>query len=412
MKQLGFTGCFITLLALTSMASAQTGQSPNAVNSDLRDLLQAASEDGWIEFVPDEKTIRTSPAAISNSRVVKARDCSILDGVDPNGLFDENPINNGELNGLLPKLLEGEHVTQDQLDLFSGLSTCGPMLAMWEHLALSQVKGKTVPADEAIAALYFQSAYIRERAGVTLAIAAGLANDSASLRRFADMLQDARLHDTEATERDPRHILLDALLLESSDPTGARERYEWLTENGGPEQILALDRLTILGGNKFASESLDRLAQDLSLANPSHLVDRKMRAALESGELSDVSSILNSRLINPTDLKSETLTLLVDHTRTALSGDNLIEKITALDLYSGFPNLYVDQDLEADATLAFETIIGVGSDESNIVEKDRASVLVNASSLALETTNSGTVSQFILDMSDDLMTAERILSNG
>lgn len=412
MKQLGLTGCFISLLALTGIASAQTEVRHNAVNSDLRELLQAASEDGWIEFVPDERTLKVSPQSVPIIPALTARDCSIFDGVDLNGLFDENPIGNRELNSLLPKLLEGVKVTNDQLDLFSGLSTCGPEFSVWEYLAASQTKGKAVAADKAISALYFQSVYIRERAGLTLAIAAGLADDRASLRRFADMLQDAGLHNTKATERDPRHVLLDALLLERLDPSGARQRYEWLTENGGPEQILALERLTILGDEKFATATLDRLAQDLSQNNPSYLANLKVKAALEGGELSDVSPILKSGLLNKTDVTNDTQALLVEHTRTALSGNNLIEKIAALDLYSGFPYLYVDQDLEAEADLAFKTIIGAGSEESNITEKEQTTVSVNASSPAMNATNSGTVSQFISDISDDLMTAERILSNG
>lgn len=412
MRALSLIGGLITGFLMTGLASAQMGPSKDAMNSDLRDLLQAASEDGWIEFVPNEKTVEYPGQSVLDDAAARVGDCPAFIGIDPNGLFSENPLKDRALNRLLPKLLEGMALTETQLGRFSGLAICGPEFATWEHLASSQVKGRAVSADTAIAALYSQNVHIRERAGLTLAIAAGLADDRASLRRFADMLEDAELHSTSATERDPRHIFLDALLLESRDPSGARQRYEWLSKNDGPEQILALDRLTVLGASKFASDSLDRLGQDLSLTDPSRLAELKMRAALETGRLSDVSTLLRSGSIVLADVTDETKVTLVNMTRTALSGDDVSKQIAALDLYSRFASFYVDQDLETAAELAFDTIIGTVSEAEYIEGKDRVADFGKESLHELKKVNSEDVSRFISDISKDLVDAERILSNG
>jgi len=255
MRQLGLITCLLAGLQVADTAAAQSSAVGNNGKSDLRELLRAASEDGWVEFVPGEKNVKAPVQNNLIEMIAEPQDCSILAGYDPNGLFSENPLDDRQINNLLPKLLEGIALSEAELQRVEGLGKCGPEFATWEHLALSQMSPTAVPADTGIAGLYFQSMHIRRRAGVTLAIATGLTGDRASLRRYADMLQDAGLHNTKATQRDPRHILLDALLLESSDLNDAKQRYEWLSKSDGPEQIIALDRLSALGPGDVASDT-------------------------------------------------------------------------------------------------------------------------------------------------------------
>ena len=412
MRRVSITVFVLPLILLTSVASAQSNVTDEVMNSDLRDLLLAASEDGWIEFVPNTKTMNEGIPSVADKRSLDASDCAAFAGSDPNGLFIENPLADRELNALLPKLLEGESLTDVELNRFVGLGQCGSDFAIWEHLAVAQSDELQIDPEPAIAALYSHTVYIRERAGLTMAIAAGLSGDKATMRRFADMLQDAGLHGTPAFERDPRHILLDALLLEGHDPNGARQRYEWLSERDGSEQIIAIDRLTELGSSAIAAKSLDRMTEDLSFTDTSQLAELKLKAVFESGQILNVSKLLKSGSLSAADFTNESLTALEGLTRSALLGDNINEKITALDLYSEFPDYYETQDFEEVVERAFGSIIGASVETVKEVEITVPTDPSHLASKSLKKVNSENANNFISDISEDLMKAQKVLSNG
>ena len=416
--------CVFAVGIMTSTALAQTVSGEDTVNSDLRTLLQAASEDGWIEFVPDGKPMSVSAPEVSGALTSTSRrkvpDCNKYSGIDADGLFSENPIEDHELNRLMPKLLEGLPLNETHLDLFLGLSDCGREFATWEHLALSQYEGQAVHADVAIAALYEQSPYIRQRAGLTLAIAAGLSGDIASLRRFADMLEDAELHGTDVTKRDPRHILLETLLLEIHHPEEARLRFKWLSEHDGPEQLIAIERLTANGDADFAADSLARLGEDSSQADKRQLADLKMKAILTQGQLSDISFFLKSGSIDLAEITPDRQATLVEMTRKALIGDDTLEKIVALDLYSEFTSLYADQNVEETVDLALLSILGTHPDtkgtpsnsHKNPGRKEQATRQNSETSQSTGRINSAEANRVILEISEDLLEAEKVLTNG
>ena len=423
-----FATCVFAIGVMTNTAFAQTVSGEDTINSDLRTLLQAASEDGWIEFVPNGKPMNISspetPGILMSNPRGKAPDCDQYTGIDADGLFSENPVKDHEINSLLPKLLEGLPLSETHLDLFLGLSDCGREFATWEHLALSQYEGQAVHADVAIAALYEQSPYIRQRAGLTLAIAAGLSGDIASLRRFADMLEDAKLHGTVVTKRDPRHILLESLLLEIHHPEEARLRFKWLSEHDGPEQFIAIERLTANGDADLAANSLDRLAEHSSQADRQKLTDLKLKAVLAQGQLSDVSFFLKNGSINPTEITPDRRTTLIEMTRKALIGDDTLEKIVALDLYSEFTSLYNGQNVEETVDLALFSILGTHPDTENTSSKQhkksqpKGQASRNNSEPSTparkspDRINSAEAHRVILEISEDLMEAQKVLKNG
>ncbi len=226
------------------------------------------------------------------------------------------------------------------------------------------------------------------------------------------MLEDAGLHGTLDLERDPRHILLDALLLENNDFEGARQRYEWLSESDGPEQIFALDRLTALGASVLAVEALERIGQDLSRDDRSQLTDLKLKAALRSSSLATVSELIQSDSINVSDISEDHFAEFVKRTRVALSGDDINEKILALDIYNRFEANFENEELEPLAKSALVSVLGKTSEKTTTESDNEATYFANRPALVRQTLSSDTAKNFISDISKDLIEAEKILSDG
>lgn len=409
MKTFAAIGCIICV----SFANPAFSQSPGqaGVNDDLRDLLKAASEDGWIEFVPKDENVKAGEVGTIPAITEVSQDCSLLEGIDKNGLFVENPLSDRELNRLLPLLLEGETLLENQLSRIMSFNSCSPEYEIWSYLAASQIDGAALNTEKAITALYQHKPHIRRRAGLSLAIAAGISGDRTSLRRYADMLQDAGLHNVTAYARDPRHILLDALLLETNDPKGAKQRYEWLSAHKGSVQMIAIERLTSLGEGEFASNSLTRLGEDFSLGNPSQITDLKVKAAFETAELSSVSDLLKSGSVDIESISVEHKEQLAERLQAALLNDNQKEKIFALDILSEFGNLLENRDFDKNAELALVSLLGADQKLEQKLQPKNVN-LPKRPALVRQTINADTTKQFITDISADINAAQKVLSNG
>lgn len=285
-------------------------ETPTAVSLDvesqannLRNLFEAAGRNGLVDLKDREPSEASKASATAKARAAKpVADCMTLaplfdggQGAFGTGLFTELRVDwpeNAVLAGTLAELIDpGYDGRVLPLDL-SRASDCGPSFLPWQALA---DPGHVLGAkDEATltGVLANMNPNLRRQLGVQIAIRAGLLDNLRLTRRISDTLIDAGLHGEPHHDRDPEHILLDALLKMSRDPVGARSRLSWIAERDGPEQMVAIDLMRQIDAAPAARSELQRLSESPDQHVRLNAEQRLLATAIDDADIEYVAELV------------------------------------------------------------------------------------------------------------------------
>lgn len=401
--------------------------------TDLRKLLQAASDDGWvtlsstetesaqalsIEGVSINSPSRTSSPAPGSI----AADCEAFADLNPDGLYVESFADIGkdqQMAIVLTDLLVGRPVSETERKIFENISDCGETFEIWSYLAGWEDMQSPQTAAKLIAALNHHEPLIREKAGVTLAIRAGLSGNDSMMRRIADTLEDSELHGTAIWSRDPSHILLEALLLQTTNPAGSQGRLEWLAERDGPEQMIAIERLKSIGDNKMAEASLELLEGDFSATNRWAARELQLNAAFEARDLANIGEILDAMDAEGQAVPTLMSSRLADLILSSLEAESAVDQIAALNAYHNFKPRFeslpqdkaeaLSRQVDAVFSRVFMSVESPNQALHNAQPQEKA---VFSSPAKLRRFDSSGVETYLSQISKDVATARTVLSDG
>ncbi|MEM7728171.1 MAG: hypothetical protein AAF311_02735 [Pseudomonadota bacterium] len=257
---------------------------PDTVVADCDVLLPLAGggQDGFAdglftEMATDEATDDASGAALAG-RLAR----TLADLADP--AYDGRPL---------------------ELDL-SAAAECGPSFLPWQVLAAPGrdigAGGETTLTGE----LSKMSDGLRRLLGLRIATRAALSGNMRLARRVSDTLIDSGLHGHPVHDRDPEHVLLDALLHRASDPVSVRARLSWLAERDGPEQMIAIDLLRTLDAAPVAQSELRRLSTSPEAGVRIEAQQRLLAHAVEDADIALVAEMVtaNNNLADDPDSRA------------------------------------------------------------------------------------------------------------
>lgn len=426
----------ISTLCLASVLLSGTAfADPAGVTTemDLRKLLQAASDDGWVTLSSTEtesvQALSIEGVSINNrSRgsvskpASKPADCEAFAQLNPDGLYAETVSAMGkspDIATVFTNLLDGRPVSEGLLVPLENIADCGETFEIWSYLAGWEDMQSPQTAGKLIAALNHHGPLIREKAGVTLAIRAGLSGNRSMMRRIADTLEDSGLHGTPAWARDPAHILLEALLLQASNPMESQGRLEWLAERDGPEQMTAIELLKSTGDNQMAEASLERLGEDFSATNRWGARELQLNAAFETRDLTNIGDILDAMEAEGQPIEMRVASRLADLVSSNLDAESAVDQIAALNAYHRlkprFSNLSADaaKDLAGQVDAVFSKVfMSENEADAEAAKNDAMSDAVFASPSKLRRFDSVGVETYLSQISKDVATAKTVLSDG
>lgn len=320
---------------------------PDSVSQDvksqannLRNMFEEAGRSGLVDLKNRQPTDADKAAAIKRKPKKPVADCMTLSplfdggqGDFATGMFTELRIDwpeNAVLAGTLADLIDpGYDGRKLALDL-SRASECGPSFLPWQALAdPATVLGAK---DETIltGALAKIDPNLRRQLGVQIAIRAGLAGNMRLTRRISDTLIDAELHGQPRHDRDPEHILLEAIMKMTSDPVGARARLSWIAERDGPEQMAALDLMRKIDAAPAARSELQRLSESPDKDVRRSAEQRLLSAAIDDADIEYVAELvtLTNNLADDTDARARLAVRLEE----AIDATDPLKAIQALDV--------------------------------------------------------------------------------
>jgi hypothetical protein len=327
-------------VALTE-TPADVSQDVESQVNNLRNLFEAAGRNGLVDLKNrelSEAEITAGGNRPKSTNVVS--DCMTLaplfdggQGSFAKGLFTELRVDwpeNAVLAGALADLIDpGYDGRALPVDL-SRAGDCGPSFLPWQALAdpahVFGAKDETVLT----AALARMDPHLRRQLGVQIAIRAGLAGNLRLTRRVSDTLIDAKLHGQPYHDRDPEHILLDAIMKISRDPVGARSRLSWIAERDGPEQMIALDLMRKIDAAPAARSELKRLSESPDEHVRLNAEQRLLSSAIDDADIGYVAELVTStnNLANDEGARARLAVRLEE----AIVADDPLKAVQALDV--------------------------------------------------------------------------------
>ena len=319
---------------------------PHAASEDvksqvinLRNMFEEAGRSGLVDW--KDKDASDADTAVTKLKPRESvANCMTLSplfdggqGDFATGLFTESRIDwpeNAVLAETLADLIDpGYDGRKLPLDL-SQASECGPSFIPWQALAdpatVLDAKDETILTG----ALAKIEPNLRRNLGVQIAIRAGLAGNMRLTRRISDTLIDAQLHGQSHHDRDPEHILLEAIMTKSSDPVGARARLSWIAERDGPEQMVALDLMREIDAAPAAQSELQRLSESPDQRIRLSAERRLLSAAIDDADIEYVAELVTAtnNLADDADARARLAVRLEE----AIDASDPLKAIQALDV--------------------------------------------------------------------------------
>lgn len=349
-------------LASISVAAEPEEQSIDQKIEDFKNLLELASKEGWVELKsrPQVEPIEISESADLDSSISEtapaqtAADCSALvplldianrpDSYLAKGFFAE-AVSNDEISDSLGQSLsallgDAWHISQTprtqpvpSLDLTQAAG-CEKSLLIWQALA-SPAPSALAGRHEAdlIRALSDLPRPLRERAGIALALKAVEHYDIRGAQRIADTLRDSDLFGTPAWQNDPRHIRLQAHLIQTSNPALSGEYLRYLADRDNVEQMAALDTLWELDQRAYVEPTLDRLADSPDETSRIMALQRRAVQSVSTGSLKDASIAIADLSQSGGDIPQGLVAGLQDKFRLDMQASDPQRRIEALDAF-------------------------------------------------------------------------------
>jgi hypothetical protein len=325
-------------VALKETPHAASEDVKNQVNN-LRNMFEEAGRSGLVDW-KDRDPSDADKAVTALKPKASVANCMTLSplfdggqGDFGTGLFTESRIDwpeNAVLAGTLADLIDpGYDGRKLALDL-SQASECGPSFLPWQALAdpatVLDAKDETILTT----ALAKIEPNLRRKLGVQIAVRAGLAGNLRLTRRISDTLIDAQLHGQPRHERDPEHILLEAIIKKSSDPVGARARLSWIAERDGPEQMAALDLMREIDAAPAAQYELQRLSESPDQGVRLSAEKRLLSAAIDDADIEYVAELVTftNNLADDADARARLAVRLEE----AIDASDPLKAIQALDV--------------------------------------------------------------------------------
>lgn len=399
-------------------------ETPTAVSQDvesqvnnLRNLFEAAGRNGLVDLKNRELSEAEKVAAGKPSATKSVSDCMTLaplfdggQGDFATGMFTELRIDwpeNTLLAGTLADLIDPGYNGQELPVDLSSAGDCGPSFLPWQALA---DPGRVLGAkDETVltSALAGMDANLRRQLGVQIATRAGLAGNLRLTRRISDTLIDAGLHGQPRHDRDPEHILMDAILKMSRDPIGARSRLSWIAERDGPEQMVALDLMRKIDAAPAARSELQRLSESPDQYVRLNAEQRLLSAAIDDADIEYVAELVTrtNNLANDENSRKR-LAVRLDE---AIEADDPLKAIQALDVIDRLeakglefsPALKAKADARLQA-LTSDTLSADSADFKSSLQKTAAP----------DTLNGPELTDYLGTVNTDMDTYREVLSRG
>jgi hypothetical protein len=327
-------------VALKETTDVATPDVESQVNN-LRNLFEAAGRNGLVDLKNRDLSEAEKTAAGKKPRTAESvSDCvtmaPLFDGGQgdfASGLFTELRIDwpeNALLAGTLADLIDPGYDGRALPVDMSRAGDCGPSFLPWQ--ALADPARELGAKDETVlsAALADMDIHLRRQLGVQIAIRAGLAGNLRLTRRISDTLIDSKLHGQPHHDRDPEHILLDAILKMSRDPIGARSRLSWIAERDGPEQMVALDLMRQIDAAPAARSELQRLSESPDGYVRFNAEQRLLSSAIDDADIEYVAELVTStnNLANDDDARARLAVRLEE----AIEAPDPLKAVQALDV--------------------------------------------------------------------------------
>jgi hypothetical protein len=386
---------------------------------NLRTLFQAAERNGLVAF----RNRATTAGEEGQDVTLPEADCLALsplfDGGQGNfakGLFTELATDWPETAALAQTLSDLVDPGYDghplPVDLRSA-GECGPSFLPWQ--ALADPGQRLSATDEAVltSALSKMDENLMRLLGVRIATRAALSDNMRLTRRISDMMIDAGVHGAHHHDRNPEHVLLDAILNLSRNPVAARARLSWLAERDGPEQLIAIDFLRemdaagLADAAAIAQSELKRLSDSPDEVLRQGAQQRLLANAIEDSDIDLVAAMVtyNNNLTDDETSRQR----LVARLEEAIGDDDPLIAIQALDVIGRMKakGVVFTKELTRKADLRVAELT-----------HDQAAAATEASKPDLPTgttlgsLNAAELSNYLDELTDDLSAYEEVLNRG
>ena len=383
----------------------------------IRSLFEAAGRNGLVSLKDREGSSGQVGSPGTTTSAEDVADCMTLSplfdggqGSFATGHFVELATDRPEtaalartLSDLIDPGYDGRPVEVD----LTQASDCGPSFLPWQVLSTPE----TVLDARTEAALTGSIAKLDENLqrliGLRIATRAGLSGNTRLMRRVVDTLIDSDLHGQAHHDRDPEHVLLDAMLMASSNPVSARARLSWLAERDGPEQLIAIDLLREIDAAPVAQSELKRLSVSPDPYISHEAQHRLLAHAVEDADIAQLAQMVTVSN-NLTD-DEQSRARLSQRLSEMVDGDDVLKAIQALDVIDRmssngmqFPEA-LNEKLKA-------RIAQLSSEMMAEAPTPQTVSLPEASSP--QTLNGQGLSDYLGDLSEEMTTYQEVLNRG
>lgn len=349
-----------SVLGLAMIATPVPAKSPEETAieqkvEDLRNLLEMASKEGWVELKsrPAVEAGPEIPEIETSTPIASATDCAefvalmqLTDAPDSylaQGFLAEAVASEeiSEALGQSLSVLMGERWHNDrtvateaepQLD-FSAAGSCDPSLQVWQVLANPPAALPTRNEGHFLRSFNQLPHSLRERVGIEIALKAADRYDFRGAQRLADTLGDSGLQGTAYWISSPRHILLQARLVQTAQPARSADYLRYLADRDGPEQLAAIDALWALDQQTSVAPALERMVAGTDQASRRRALQRQAVDAVRNRSLFDAAAIIEDLINSGGTLPDGLIVGLGDQLATAMDSSEPQRRIEALDAF-------------------------------------------------------------------------------
>ena len=420
---LGLSVFALGLLAFSSPAFAEDVQetaTPEDIRGQadrIRSLFQAAGRNGLVSFREQQEQNGEMPLQEVDAGLEEVADCMTLSplfdggqGSFATGHFVELATDRPETRALAQTLSDlidpGYDGRPVAVDLTSAYD-CGPSFLPWQVLASPEVVLDAQTEGELTNALASFDPNLMRLMGLRIATRAGLSGNTRLMRRVSDTLIDAGLHGQPHYDRDPEHVLLDALLRLRREPVSARARLSWLAERDGPEQLVAIDLLRRANAAPVAQSELRRLSDspdDMTRLGAQH---RLLTHAVEDADINQLAQMVtvSNNLTGDEESRARLTARLMDE----ISSEDPFRAVQALDVIDRMRSNGMEFSDALNAKVDVRIAELSASAQAN---KTKAQALALPDAKGPESFNEKGLSNYLETISNDLDTYQEVLSRG